>query len=73
MKVIERAAIAVVPDKKEKNKTVLLDDRLLLAPSFAIAECYRQTIKMAEIVGNKSVGSCGIWFNQPVVPDKMKK
>lgn len=30
-------------------------------------------IKMAEIVGNKSVGSCGIWFNQPAVPDKMKK
>lgn len=50
MKVIEKAAIAVVPDKKEKSKTVLLDDRLLLAPSFAIAECYRQTIKMAEIV-----------------------
>ncbi len=50
MKVIEKAAIAVVPDKKEKGKSVLLDDRLLLAPSFAIAECYRQTIKMAEIV-----------------------
>lgn len=50
MKVIEKAAITVIPDKKEKNKTVLLDDRLLLAPSFAIAECYRQTIKMAEIV-----------------------
>lgn len=50
MKLIEKTAIALVPDKKEKSKTVLLDDRLLLAPSFAIAECYRQTIKMAEIV-----------------------
>lgn len=50
MKVIERAAIACVPDKKEKDKNVLIDERLLMAPTFAIAECYRKTIKMAEIV-----------------------
>lgn len=50
MKTLEKLAIATVPDKKVKNKSVLLDDRLLLAPSFAIAECYRQTVKMAEIV-----------------------
>lgn len=30
-------------------------------------------IKLAETVGNQSVGKCGIWFNQPVVPIKMKK
>ena len=30
-------------------------------------------IKLAEIVGNQSVGKCGIWFNQPIVPKKMKK
>lgn len=30
-------------------------------------------IKLAEPVGNQSVGKCGIWFNQPVVPKKMKK
>ena len=30
-------------------------------------------IKLAETVGNQSVGKCGIWFNQPVVPKKMKK
>ena len=29
-------------------------------------------IKLAETVGNKSVGKCGIWFNQPVVPKKLK-
>lgn len=50
MKFIERLAITTVPDKKVKDKTVLLDDRLLLAPSFAIAECYTRTIKMAEMV-----------------------
>ena len=46
----EKIAIVSVPDKKVKGETVILDDRLLLAPSFAIAECYRQSIKMAEMV-----------------------
>lgn len=50
VKLLEKIAIAVVPDKKVKGETVILDDRLLLAPSFAIAECYRQSIKMAEMV-----------------------
>ncbi len=50
MKTLEKLAISFVPDKKDKNKSVLLDDRLLLAPSFAIAECYRQSVKMAEFV-----------------------
>ena len=47
-KFLEKSAIALVPEKNDKN--VLLDDRLLLAPSFAIAECYRRSIKMAEMV-----------------------
>jgi phosphate:Na+ symporter len=50
MKVIEHLAIAAIPDKQEKDTNVFLDDRLLLAPAFAIAESYRKTIKMAEIV-----------------------
>ena len=50
VKVIEKLAIISVPDKKVKGETVILDDRLLLAPSFAIAECYRQSVKMAEMV-----------------------
>ena len=49
-KVLEKMAIRLVKEEKKKDKNVLLDDRLLLAPSFAIAECYRQTIKMAEMV-----------------------
>lgn len=49
-KLLEKSAILIVPDKKVKDKNVLLDERLLLAPSFAIAECVRQTTKMAEIV-----------------------
>ena len=49
-KIIEKLAVRLVKEEKKKDKNVLLDDRLLLAPSFAIAECYRQTIKMAEMV-----------------------
>lgn len=49
-KLLEKGAIFFVKDKKVKDKNVLLDERLLLAPSFAIAECVRQTLKMAEIV-----------------------
>ena len=49
-KFLEKCALAIIKDKKVKDKSVLLDERLLLAPSFAIAECSRQTVKMAEIV-----------------------
>lgn len=49
-KIIEKMAIKVIPDKKGDTKRVLLDDRLLLAPTFAVSEAYRQTVKMAEMV-----------------------
>ncbi|MGM9972038.1 MAG: AgrD family cyclic lactone autoinducer peptide [Anaeroplasmataceae bacterium] len=28
-------------------------------------------IKLAEKIGKDSVGKCGVWFNQPVVPAKL--
>jgi len=49
-KVIEKLAIKFIPEKAKADEKVFLDERLLLAPSFAISECYRQTIKMAELV-----------------------
>ena len=51
-KVIERLSIKFIPDKKEgqQQSQVLLDDRLLNVPSFAISECFRQIIKMAQMV-----------------------
>ena len=50
-KFIEKLAIKFIPDKKDSyQKEVLLDERLLLAPSFAISECHNQSIKMADIV-----------------------
>ncbi len=49
-KFLEKCAMTIIKDKKVRDKNVLLDERLLLAPSFAIAECVRQTIKMADLV-----------------------
>ena len=56
-KLLEKMAIRLVPEKKQSSKNVLLDERLLLAPTFAIAECYRQTIKMAELVEYNFINS----------------
>ncbi len=51
VKVIENLSIKFIPEKAEKeDKSVLLDERLLLVPTFAVSECYKQTVKMAEIV-----------------------
>ena len=51
VKVIEKLAIKFIPEKAEaKDKTVLLDERLLLVPTFAVSECYKQTLNMAELV-----------------------
>ena len=50
-KQLEKLTIMAIPDgKAQKQPNVLLDERLLMAPSFAISECYNQTIKMAELV-----------------------
>ena len=51
-KFIERMSIKFIPDKEDVSETkkVLLDERLLTVPTFAVSECYRQTVKMAELV-----------------------
>ncbi len=49
-KFIEKLSIKYIPDNKEEDKTVLLDERLLITPTIAIAECYRKTIEMGEMV-----------------------
>ena len=49
-KFLEKCAMGIIKDKKVKDKNVLLDDRLLLAPTFAIAECVSKTKKMADLV-----------------------
>lgn len=49
-KFLEKASIWAIKDENKPVQTVILDDRLLLAPTFAVRECYKQTLKMAEIV-----------------------
>ena len=47
---LEKIAMALIKDRKaEAEDNVFLDERLLLAPAFAIKECENLTIKMAII------------------------
>lgn len=49
-KLIEKLTIKLIPEKQEdKDKTALLDDRLLLVPTLAIAECFAKTVTMTQI------------------------
>lgn len=47
-KLLEKFALLVVKDQKDE-KQVILDERLLLTPSIAIAQCYKTTGTMAKI------------------------
>ncbi len=51
IKQLEKIANFVIKSKgKEDRERVLLDERLLLSPDFAIAECFNQAVKMSGIV-----------------------
>lgn len=47
-KVLEKLALVLVKEQKDE-KLVILDERLLLTPSIAIAQCYKTTGTMAKI------------------------
>ena len=47
-KTLEKIALKVIKDNKEETD-VIIDERLLLTPSFAITQCYNTTAKMAKI------------------------
>ena len=49
-RLIEKITIKMIPESKSDTENkVLLDERLLMVPSLAIAECYRKTIDMADL------------------------
>lgn len=51
IKFLEKTAIRLVPDgKKESEKKIFLDERLLNTPTLAISESFNKTVEMAEIV-----------------------
>lgn len=57
-KFIEKLTIRFIPESRsDAGKTVLLDERLIRTPSLAIAECFRKTIDMAEIVHDNFISS----------------
>lgn len=50
-KQLEKISVFLVKDDKDaKEKEVIIDERLLLSPSFAIGECTRLTAEMAQVV-----------------------
>lgn len=50
-KQLEKISVFLVKDDKNaKEKEVIIDERLLLSPSFAIGECARLTAEMAKVV-----------------------
>lgn len=48
-KLLEKLANLTIRDKGSKESYSFIDDRLLLSPSLAIAECRRLTVKMADL------------------------
>ena len=55
-KVLEKISYIVVKDSAEE-KEVILDERLLLTPSIAIAQCYKTTAEMAKLTRESLVMS----------------
>ena len=55
-KVLEKISYIVVKDSAEE-KEVILDERLLLTPSIAIAQCYKTTAEMAQLTRESLVMS----------------
>ncbi len=47
-KVLEKVVCKIIPDAKEPEKFVELDDRLLTTPSLALAQCKQILIRMAK-------------------------
>lgn len=57
-KQLEKIAVFLVKDDKNaKEKEVIIDERLLLSPSFAIGECARLTTEMAKVVEYNFINS----------------
>lgn len=57
VKLLENIAMKLIKEKQGKEKNVILDERLLLTPGFAVGECYLKTVKMGEMVESNFVNS----------------
>ena len=57
VKQLETIANKIIKDKSTKEQNVILDERLLQTPSFAVEECYSTTVKMGELVESSFINS----------------
>ena len=65
-KQIEKLGYIILPEKKEKdenNNSALLDDRLLLTPSFAVSECNNLVVQMGECAKDSIISALGLLNN----------
>ena len=70
---LEKLAILVVKEKQQTFDKVIIDERLLYTPAFAIEECYNVTVKMAKKVRKNLVDSVRMLKEyNPEVVEKLK-
>lgn len=61
-KLLEKLACLTIPDNKNSQETtVFLDERLLLSPAFAIAECSNQMNRMARLTKESYRDALGLY------------
>ncbi|MGE4353789.1 MAG: Na/Pi cotransporter family protein [Oscillospiraceae bacterium] len=62
-KQLEQLACRIVPDRPGDDKVIMLDERLLRSPSFAVAECNNRVFDMADIAHKAILSSIDL-FNK---------
>lgn len=63
-KVLEKISIKYIKNSKEnEEKTVFLDRRLLLTPTFATFECFRKTLEMGQLVESNLNDAANLLFH----------
>ncbi len=62
-KLLEKLAVKMVKDKKQKTKGAFLDERLLATPGLAVAQCREFTNEMARLSANMLLESISLIDN----------
>ncbi len=63
--------ILPVPEDEYENHTVLLDERLLVSPGLAVAQCRERTVEMANLARNSFIRSLSIFddYNEKAIDE----
>jgi phosphate:Na+ symporter len=57
-----KLACRLVPDRPEDEKTIMIDERLLRSPSFAVTECADKVVDMANLAFTAVLDAIGLLF-----------